>query len=78
MLRVKVSRMRRDRERLRGVQVSNWETAYIVRLDNGAITYVNNGKCAECGWQDTDFSFFYEREGNFYCSLHKDKEQDSE
>ena len=48
------------------------KTAYIVRLDKGKITYINQGECAECGWIDKDFSFFYEREGELYCSLHKE------
>jgi len=47
------------------------KTRYTVRLDNGAIHYIGNYKCAECGWVDNDISFFTEREDNLYCSLHK-------
>ena len=50
------------------------KVAYIVRLNKGSIEYINPDKCHECGWTDTDPSFFYERDGNFYCSLHKEKE----
>ena len=32
-------------------------------------------KCFECGWFDNDKSFFYEREGEQYCSLHINKEE---
>ena len=32
-------------------------------------------KCKECDWFDYDQSFFYEREGELFCSLHKDEEE---
>ena len=35
-------------------------------------------KCFECGWYDADQSFFYEREGEQFCSLHINKEEASE
>ena len=47
-----------------------WETAYIVRLDNGRITYIN--KCWECGWSDDDDSFFTVINGKPLCSLHRE------
>jgi len=31
-------------------------------------------KCVECDWLDSDPSFFYEREGELYCSLHIERE----
>jgi hypothetical protein len=30
--------------------------------------------CSECGWFDTDSTFFTEVEGELYCSLHKERE----
>lgn len=50
-----------------------FSTRYSVILREGAITYMANYKCAECGWVDNDREFFYEVEGELYCSLHKDR-----
>lgn len=36
------------------------------------------GKCFECGWFDSDKSFFYERGGEQYCSLHINEGGDNE
>jgi DNA-directed RNA polymerase subunit RPC12/RpoP len=30
-------------------------------------------KCAECGWSIHDKYFFTEVDGEFYCSLHKER-----
>jgi len=41
-------------------------------LPNGSLLYVGSYDCHECGWVDSDFSFFYEGDdGWLYCSLHK-------
>lgn len=52
----------------------NWNSGYTVTLDNNGITYTARNKCAECGWVDNDPSFFTERDGELYCSLHIEKE----
>lgn len=33
--------------------------------------FIVGSKCYECGWEDSNPSFFYGSEGKFYCSLHK-------
>ena len=61
--------MRVPNDKGEGEQVnSEWDVAYTVRLDKGSIRYIN--KCWECGWTDSDDSFFYIRDGKPYCSLH--------
>jgi hypothetical protein len=52
--------------------MSDFITRYTVRLDGRKITYLGANKCQECGYVDDDASFFYEREGKSYCSLHKE------
>ena len=45
---------------------------YTVRLDKGKITYSpSTYGCDECGWVDTDKSFFYSKGHDLVCSLHK-------
>ena len=46
-------------------------TRYTVRLDKGKIEYIADYSCKECGWVDNDSSFFYEKNNELYCSLHK-------
>jgi len=48
--------------------MNQWKVAYTVRLDKGKITYIN--ECYECGWFDSDNSFFTIINGRPYCSLH--------
>jgi hypothetical protein len=48
-------------------------TRYTVILDKGKITYKGSYQCYECGWVDNDRTFFYERENELYCSLHKEE-----
>lgn len=52
--------------------MNEWKVAYTVRLNEGRISYLN--KCWECGWSDSDDSFFTMIDGKPYCSLHKEKE----
>jgi hypothetical protein len=54
--------------------MSEWITHYTVRLENGRIAYMGENECYECGWVSNDETFFYERDGRKYCSLHIDKE----
>jgi hypothetical protein len=51
--------------------MSEFITRYTVRLDGGKITYLGANECQECGYIDNDSSFFYEKEGKLFCSLHK-------
>lgn len=47
---------------------------YSVRLDGGKITYSDSTYgCDECGWTDTDRSFFYISGDKLVCSLHKEE-----
>lgn len=46
---------------------------YTVRLDGHKITYIGDYACFSCGYVDNDKSFFYERNGNLYCSLHSEE-----
>lgn len=46
---------------------------YTVKLNGGKITYVGDYQCASCGYVDNDKSFFYEKEGGLYCSLHSEE-----
>lgn len=48
------------------------KVSYTVNLDRGRITYKGDYQCYECGWVDNDRTFFYERTGQMYCSLHKE------
>jgi len=52
--------------------MSEFITRYTVRLDGGKITYIGANECQECGYVDNDSSFFYEKEGKLFCSLHKE------
>jgi|688.fasta_scaffold137461_7 hypothetical protein len=47
--------------------------SYTVRLNNGKVTYVGDYQCVSCGYVDDDKSFFYERKGLLYCSLHSEE-----
>ena len=51
--------------------VTELYTRYTVKLNDGRIEYVADYSCDECGWVDNDRSFFYEKNGKLYCSLHK-------
>jgi hypothetical protein len=51
--------------------MSDFATRYTVRLDGRKITYLGANECQECGYVDNDSSFFYEKEGKLFCSLHK-------
>jgi hypothetical protein len=47
-------------------------TRYTVRLTGGKVEYIADYSCKECGWVDNDRSFFYEKDNELYCSLHKE------
>jgi len=48
--------------------------SYVVRLDKGSISYLPSVyACDNCGWSDTDRSFFYLTAKGLFCSLHKEK-----
>jgi hypothetical protein len=33
-------------------------------------------ECYECGWSNSDDTFFYPKDGKDYCSLHRDGGKD--
>jgi hypothetical protein len=55
-----------------GDKMNDMYVSYTVKLNNGKISYEADYSCKECGWVDNDRSFFYEKNNELYCSLHKE------
>ena len=47
---------------------------YTVKLEGNGISYTPSVYgCDECGWQDSDRSFFYIKGSELVCSLHREE-----